>query len=90
MKPCAHLRIEYAEPDGPKSPGKCLDCGRFMPSLPNSPKHDVNPFRTNAKNRAMTIRQRPQRRKAAGPALTDDDVDDAPVFVFTGDDDARD
>lgn len=66
VKPCAHLRIEYVEPNGPKSRGKCMDCKQYTASLPNSPVYKPTPFGTTSKHRASTIRQWPQRKKAAG------------------------
>ena len=33
---CPHLRVEYEEPHGKTSKGRCLDCGVFVKALPNS------------------------------------------------------
>lgn len=60
---CKHLRIRYAEPNGTVSKGRCMDCGRFVPSLPNSIPYKKYRWRIRPDNATKNIGQWPVRKK---------------------------
>ncbi len=63
MKPCAHHWL-CEEPGGPTSKAVCAKCGA-EDEFANSPIPYANPFGATSKNRAFTLGQWPQRKKAA-------------------------